>query len=211
MKFNIITTLKKLEQLILHMESSSNMAVIGSARSVDQFVTDEDFYTIDTAIISRSKDFVPLLIRLFKLTTHSKLDKKVREALVALGEYSLDPLIGLLETEHGPRAASVLADIGDPRALGPLVRMANIYPAYTNSAIKLGRKAGNDEAIEFFISILMANKPLGFPESLLKKNENQKRIAATNVVLKALQDITGEKHTSADQWSEWWKRKTGSK
>jgi len=210
MKYNIITTMKKLEQLIMHMESSSNVGVIGATGSVDQFIRDEDRYTLDTAILSRSPDFIPLLVRLFKMTGQSKLDRKVREALAVQGENIVEPLMGLLDTEHGPRAAMVLAEIGSPVALNRIIQLAATFPDFMNSAIKLAAKVGDQNALEFLVVTLADNKPYGFPISLMKKDENEGRIAISNLVTQALKNATSEDFRTVDEWSKWWSEKKES-
>ena len=49
------------------------------------------------------------------------------------------------------------------------------------------------------------NKPYGFPQRLLKRQENTEREHITGLASKALSEITGQKFNKTDEWLEWWK------
>lgn len=200
MKFSIIDSQKRLERLVLHLES-----MLGMGQSPDKFITQGDHEILKIAALTKAPEFVPWLIRLLRLTGNSKLGPTVVTTIIAIGEPAVDELIQLLDTEHGPRAAKALAEIGSEQALGRILDMAGYFPDYMPAALKMCRKVGNDQAIKFLIDTLAANKPYGFPQSLLKKDENAGRIGTTNLMLKALTDITGENFKNADEWEKWWR------
>ncbi len=203
MKDSIITTERKLEQLVLHLEASTKMGAGGIAQSPDRFITGLDKELISIAKLTKAPIFAPWLIRLLKLTQKSSMSKLVMEALTAVGEPVVEELTGLLDTEHGPRAALVLSDIGQPSSLGPIIQRAGYFPGYLSPAVKICRKVGGDKAIEFLIETLIAHKPFGFPKNLTNKVENETRKAVSSMASSALKEITGEDLNSADQWQEW--------
>ncbi len=203
MKFSIIDTKKKLERLVLHLESSADMTALGTIRSIDQFISEQDKYVLDSAFLTRSPEYAEYLLRLFKLSAGSKLDKKVIEAVTAIGEHIEEQLLGLLDTQHGLRAANVLASMGSERALRPITRLADAFDEYMTPAIKICTAVGNDDAISYLLDVMKHNKPLGFPASLLKKDENQTRIARTSIALQALRKITGQNFQKVDDWLDW--------
>jgi len=207
MKFSIIDTKKKLERLVLHLEQSADMTVIGSAKSIDQFISEQDKYILDSAFLTRSPEYAGYLLRLFKLSMGSKLDKKICEALGAIGEHVEEELLGLLDTQHGLRAANILAGMGSSRALRPITRLADSFEEYMTPAIKLCTAVGGDDAVSYLIDILKNNKPFGFPASLLKKDENQIRIVRTSIAIQALKKITGQNFQKSDEWLSWHENK----
>ncbi|MCX6645166.1 MAG: hypothetical protein NTY09_02235 [bacterium] len=202
MQFSNLDTIKRLERLVLHLESTLSMR--GMSESPDKFISEADFEVLSIAALTKSPQFVEWLIRLMKLTGNSKLGPKVMSTLVAMGEPVVDDLIFLLDTEHGPRAAMALAEIGSERAMDTIFERANYFSDYMPAALKICRNVRNDKGIKFLIDTLVANKPYGFPKSLMKKDENTVRIRTSNFMMKALKDITGESYKDAEGWEKWW-------
>ncbi len=200
MKYSIIDSQKRLERLVLHLESTTTME---HGKSPDQFITDADYETLTVAALTKAPEFVPWLIRLLKVTAMSKLGGKVIETIVAIGEPTVEELMPLLDTEHGPRAAKALAEIGDERALNPILERAGYFPDYMPPALKICTKVKGDRSIRFLVDTLIANKPYGFPQNMMKKDENIARVGITNLVTKALVEITGENFKNADEWERW--------
>jgi len=205
MQFSHLDTIKRLERLVLHLESTFSMR--GMTESPDKFISEGDFEVLSIAALTKSPQYVEWLIRLMKLTGNSKLGPKVMSTLVAMGDLVVDDLIFLLDTEHGPRAAMALADIGTERAMDPIFERATYFPDYMPAALKICRNTKSDKGIKFLIDILTANKPYGFPKSMMKKDENAARIRMSNFMVKALTDITDEKYKDADGWEKWWGEK----
>ena len=205
MKFSNIDTIKRLERLVLHLESTLSMR--GMSESPDKFISEGDFEVLSVAALTKAPQFIEWLIRLMKLTGNSKLGPKVMSTLVAMGEPVVQDLLHLLDSEHGPRAAMALAEIGSERAMGPIFERANYFSDYMPAALKICRNVRNDEAIKFLVGNLTANKPFGFLKNLTKKDENAGRIAMSKLLSKALKDITGENFKDADGWEKWWKER----
>jgi len=164
MKFSIIDTKKKLERLILHLESIPGAGMMNAGTSIDKYLTDQDLYIFDTVLMLKSPDFAEYLVRLFRLTSGSKMERKIRKALVVLGEHTQNDLLVMLDGDHGFRAAMVLAEIGGDTAFRAITQRAGMVPDYIAAAIRVCSKNADDAAIEYLVGFLQENKPLGFPQ-----------------------------------------------
>jgi hypothetical protein len=205
MKFSIIDSRKRLERLVMHLESTLGMS--GPGESPDKFITQADFEVLTIAALTKAPEFVEWLIRLLMLTKNSRLGPKVIDTLAAVGAPAIPDLISLLDTEHGPRAAKALAEIGTEAAARPVLEKAAVFTDYMPAALTACRKLANDRAIKFLVDTLAVHKPFGFPKNLLNKEENMGRIGTTNIVLKALKDITGGNFKDAGEWDKWWRER----
>lgn len=112
-------------------------------------------------IIYRRLTRLPRLIKKFR---HSKYDEYDRrravESLVKIGSPAVEPLVEALGHEYGgfrvpAKAAEVLGEIGDPRAVGPLINALRhfFHPVGSSAAWALG-KIGDPRAVEPLIKAI---------------------------------------------------------
>jgi HEAT repeat protein len=105
--------------------------------------------------VKLGRDAIPFLIDRLSVTESKNTYKGATQALVKIGDIALEPLIEALKQSRYP-VAEALGEMGDARAVDPLIEALEDGQVQTKAAKALG-KIGDPHAVEPLISVLKSH------------------------------------------------------
>jgi hypothetical protein len=169
--------------------------------------TDDEKMLLERVKETRNPKFVDPLVEILKLLPINKISyiAMIEKALITIGDAAVPALQNLINSEHCEKVVPILASIGNPASLKPILEKAKEQKGLRLDAIHICKKVGGEEALIFLIAVLQTYQPLRFPASISRRSEKDARLFVTDQAIKALKTITGQNYNEYNDWIEWWK------
>jgi hypothetical protein len=169
--------------------------------------TDDEKMLLERVKEIRNPKFVGPLVEILTLLPTNKVTyiAMIEKALIALGEAAVPALQNLIKSEHCFKVVPILASIGNPASLKPILEKATEQKGLLLDAIHICKKVGGEEALIFLMAVLQTYQPLRFPASISRRSEKDARLFVTDQAIEALKTITGQNYSKNNDWIEWWK------